>query len=78
MREGVIHLGMTLQRAPGFPIDIDNLTLRVTGEVNPNMDYNLRHLFVDLSLRPAASGQWSATNCMRPSFTFFADFSFLI
>jgi len=44
------HLGVTLQRTPRLPIDIDNLTIWVTREVNSNVNHNLRHLLVDLSL----------------------------
>jgi len=47
------HLGMTLQRTPGLPVYIDNLTIRITGEVNSNVDYNPGHLLVDLCLESA-------------------------
>jgi hypothetical protein len=46
----VNHLGMTLQWAPRLPVDIDNLTIWVTWEVDPNVDHNIRHLLVDLGL----------------------------
>jgi len=51
------HLGMTLQRPPGFPVDIDNLTIRITREVNSNVNHNLGHLLIDLRLASVKSGQ---------------------
>jgi len=44
------HLGMTLQRTPRPPVEIDNLTIWITWKVNSNVNLNLCHLLVDLRL----------------------------
>ena len=65
------HLGMTLQRTPRPPVDIDNLTIRIIREVNPNFDHNLGHLLIALRLVSVKSGQpLVADECDRrlPSF----------
>ena len=69
---------MTLQRTPRLPVNIDNLTIWVTWEVNSNMDHNLRHLLVNLSLASVKNYQRMALNYVHPSITFFSDFSFLM
>jgi len=61
------YLGMTLQRTSGLPVDIDNLTIRITGKVNSDINHNLGHLLVNFRLVPVESGQPLAMDaCDRP------------
>lgn len=46
-----MYLGVTLQRPTRTFIDIDNDTIRVTGEINPNVDLDLCHFLVNFGLR---------------------------
>lgn len=45
-----MYLGVTLQRPARTFIDIDNDTIRVTGEINPNVDLDLCHFLVNFGL----------------------------
>lgn len=72
------HLGMTLQRAPRLPIDINNLTIRITREVNPNVNHDFRHLLIDLSLVSPKASQRMTPSYEYPAATFFSAFSFFM
>jgi len=67
------HLGMTLQQTLR-PVDIDDLTIRITREVNSNVNHNFCHLLVDLSL--VSVNQLPVLNHLVSSTTFFSNFSF--
>ena len=73
---GMNHLGMTLQRTPGLPVDIDNLTIWITREVNSNVDHNFRHLLVDLSLVTVRLSQLPVLSSSTSSLPFFQTFPF--
>ena len=72
------HLGMTLQRTPRLPVDIDNLTTWITQEVNSTVDHNFCHLLVDLSLVSVKSSQLPVLIHLTSSTTFFSDLSCLM
>ena len=74
LKRGINHLGMTLQWTPGLPVDIDDLTIRITGEVNSNVNHNPGHLLVNLRLASVKSGQPPVTDAcdhQLPSFRTF-------
>jgi hypothetical protein len=72
------YLGMTLQWTPRLPVDIDNLAIWVTREVDSNMNDDLRHFLVDLGLVSAELSQPPVRNRTQSLVTFFSDFSFLM
>ena len=72
------HFGMTLQRTPRLPVDIDNLTTRIAREVNPNVNHNFCHLLVDLNLVSVKSSQLPVLIHLASSTTFVSDFSWLM
>jgi hypothetical protein len=72
------YLDMTLQQTPRVPVGIDNLAIRVTREVDSNVNDDLRHFLVDLGLVSTELSQPPVCNRTRSLITFFSNLSFLI